>query len=110
MMLGVSKVALGGFISGLDNLTVCSMNHAKYQPYFGLTEPEAMALLSDMSFKMKRVMQHYNGYTVPFLTKGGNRVPMSVFNPWSIGNFKKIKKFDSLWVNTSSTLILQDFI
>jgi Predicted AAA-ATPase len=111
MILGVSKVAQSGFLSGLNNLIVCSMESTDYQPYFGLTEPEVRALLSDKSAEdMKLVKKHYNGYTVPFLTKGSKRIPVSVFNPWSIGNFKRFNLFNSFWVNTSSTLILKDFI
>jgi Predicted AAA-ATPase len=43
MILGVSNVAQSEFLSGLNNLIVCSMNHAKYQPYLGFTEHEVRA-------------------------------------------------------------------
>jgi Predicted AAA-ATPase len=119
MLIGVSKVAQSGFLSGLNNFTVSTMKHAKYQPYFGFTEPEVKIVLSDMSFKMKRVKKLYNGYTVPFLTqkdkensqsKKYKEKPVSLFNPWSITSYKESKELKSFWVNTSSTSILQDFI
>ena len=49
MILGVSKVAQSGFLSGLNNLTVCSMKDTRYQPFFGFTESEVIDLLSDTS-------------------------------------------------------------
>jgi predicted AAA-ATPase/PD-(D/E)XK nuclease superfamily protein len=112
MILGVSKVAQSGFLSGLNSLTVCSMKDAKYQPYFGFTEPEVKILLPDKLDKMERVKEYYNGYIVPFLTKKDKEkpVPMSVFNPWSIVSYKETNKLESFWMNTSSTLILKDFL
>jgi hypothetical protein len=59
---------------------------------------------------MLLVKKYYNGYTVPFLTKNSQEIPMSLFNPWSITNFRNIKKLESFWENTSSTLILKDFL
>jgi Predicted AAA-ATPase len=113
MVVGVSKITQNGFLSGLNNLVVCSMKSTNYQPFFGFTEPEVKILLSDTpNDEMKRVKEYYNGYIVPFLTEDDKRVPipMNVFNPWSIGNFKNCQTFESSWANTSSILILKDFI
>jgi predicted AAA-ATPase/PD-(D/E)XK nuclease superfamily protein len=110
MILGVSKVAQSGFLSGLNNLTVCSMKDAKYQPFFGFVESEVKMLLSDKLDKMKRVKKLYNGYTVPFRIGKTKEIPVSLFNPWSIACYKVSNKLESFWMNTSATLILQDFI
>jgi Predicted AAA-ATPase/PD-(D/E)XK nuclease superfamily len=111
MIFGVSKIAQSGFLSGLNNLTVSTMKDTEYQPFFGLTEPEVMDLLSDTSAEdMKLVKKYYNGYIVPFLANPSNRIPMSLFNPWSITKFKDEKEYKSYWENTSSTLVLKDFI
>src|ERR1700679_1137885 len=110
MLIGVSKVAQSGFLSGLNNLTVSTMKDTEYQPFFGFTEPEVIALLSDAPINMPLVKKYYNGYIVPSKIKDGIRVPMSLFNPWSITNFKDEQIFRSFWMSTSSTLTLKAFL
>src|ERR1700679_665059 len=113
MLVGVSKVAQSGFLSGLNNLAVYSMKDAKYQPFFGFTESEVTILLPDISVDdMDRVKKLYNGYIVPFRSKKKKEkpIPMSIFNPWSISSYKESEELESFWVNTSSTFILKDFL
>jgi predicted AAA-ATPase len=110
MIVGVSNVIQNGFGSGLNNLTVYSMKDSRYQPFFGFTESEVNHLLSDTLVNMDLVKKHYNGYVVPFRIRKCKRVPMSLFNPWSIVNFKETKKFDSFWMNISPALILKDLL
>ena len=77
---------------------------------FGFIESEVNNLLSDTLVNMDLVKKHYNGYIVPFRIEDSKRVPMSLFNPWSIDNFKETKKYESFWMNNSSVLILNDLL
>ena len=96
LLIGCSKVAQAGIFSGLNNLTVHSINNdSKFNTYFGFTEDEIKESLKEYNLEetFADVKYWYDGYDFNGKT---------IYNPWSVTNYLDKKKFDYYWVNTGS--------
>jgi hypothetical protein len=97
VITGVFKIAKSGLFSGLNNSSDYSILSEQYAEYFGFTEGEVDALLTEANIKDKKiksaVRDWYNGYNIGGLT---------IYNPWSIINFFTRLKIAPYWVNTES--------
>ncbi|MCT4509583.1 MAG: ATP-binding protein [Tepidibacter sp.] len=102
LLTGINRVAKNNIFSGLNNLTVYTVNSSKFSNRFGLVEREVKKLFKhfgiDYSLEIKK---YYNGYKF-----GSNRV----FNPWSILSYIHKSSLDPYWVNTANPEILKDKI
>jgi Predicted AAA-ATPase len=107
MVLGVTEMAQNEQYSGLNNLPVYSMQDAKYQPFFGFTEPELISLLSDTrKSDMESLKKEENDYLVPFLAENDQEIQIRIFNPWTYAILKRTGKYTKFWSNTYHCLIL----
>lgn len=96
IMTGITRVSKESIFSDLNNLSVITTTSDMYATCFGFTEEEVFASLEDfcMGDKKEDVKQWYDGFTF-----GGHR---DIYNPWSITNYLKEKKFRPYWASTSS--------
>jgi hypothetical protein len=100
VLTGIQRVAKENIFSGLNNLTVCSVDEDYLSEYFGFTTQETKGLLEYYGLELNDdVKNMYNGYRI------GNH---DIYNPWSIINYADIKKLKNYWVNTSSNKMIRD--
>ncbi|SHJ53957.1 AAA family ATPase [Tepidibacter formicigenes] len=100
LLTGINRVAKNNIFSGLNNLTVYTVNSSKFSNRFGLLEREVKELFKhfgiDYSLEVKK---YYNGYKF-----SSNRV----FNPWSVLSYIHKSSLEPYWVNTANPEILID--
>jgi hypothetical protein len=94
LLFGVSRVDKSGYLSGLNNLKVFSMQNIKFADCFGFTESEVSILLqhNKKEGKLEDVKTWYDGY------RAGNDIHLS--NPWSINSYLDEGTLEARWVNT----------
>ena len=93
-LVGVSRVAKSGYLSGLNNLKVFPMHDKKFADCFGFTEDEVSILLqhNNKEDQLDGVMQWYDGYMA------GNNIHL--YNPWSINSFIDGGDLKAHWIDT----------
>ncbi len=100
IMTGVTRVSKESMFSGLNNLQVITTTSNRYATAFGFTEEEVFDALDafGMGEEKERTKQWYDGFTFGTHT--------DIYNPWSILNLLKERKFDTYWANTSSNSLV----
>ena len=100
ILTGIQRVAKENIFSGLNNLTVLTVNDSEYEDCFGFTEEEVRKLLNDFDLEFTdEVKEMYDGY------RFGNK---DIYNPWSVTNYAVRKRLAPYWVNTAENSILKD--
>lgn len=104
LMTGITRVSKESIFSDLNNITVVTTTSDLYTDSFGFTQQEVWDALDeyDLSLKKETVREWYDGFT--FGQKTG------IYNPWSILNYLKFRKFSSYWANTSSNSLVGKLI
>ena len=90
--------------SDLNNLVVVTTTSNQYETAFGFTEEEVFNALDEqgLSDKKQEVKSWYDGFTF-----GDSR---DIYNPWSIINYLKYKKFTTYWADSSSNGLINNLI
>ena len=90
--------------SDLNNLVVVTTTSNQYETAFGFTEEEVFNALDEqgLSEKKHEVKSWYDGFTF-----GDSR---DIYNPWSIINYLKYKKFTTYWADSSSNGLINNLI
>ena len=90
--------------SDLNNLVVVTTTSNQYETAFGFTEEEVFNALDEqgLSEKKQEVKSWYDGFTF-----GDSR---DIYNPWSIINYLKYKKFTTYWADSSSNGLINNLI
>ncbi len=103
ILTGITRVSKENIFSGLNNLEIDTVVNGIYGNDFGFTEAKVKQLLLyyQMEEQHQEVRHWYNGYQF-----GEERV----YNPWSLINYVKHKKFKTYWVNTSSDGLIKDLL
>ena len=103
-MTGITRVSKESIFSDLNNLTVITTTSDLYSDCFGFTQPEVWSVLDEygLSSKKNEVKDWYDGFTFGQTT--------DIYNPWSILNYLKFKKFSTYWANTSSNSLVGKLI
>jgi Predicted AAA-ATPase/PD-(D/E)XK nuclease superfamily len=104
VLTGILRVSRESLFSGLNNLKVYSVLHAKYSAYFGFTEQEVADLLhqANLTEKSQEIKDWYNGYKI------ANQL---VYNPWSIVNcIGENGILEPYWVNTSDNALVKNLL
>ena len=104
MMTGITRVSKESIFSDLNNLKVVTTTSEEYATCFGFTEEEVFAALEEFQLADQKdaVKQWYDGFTF------GSQ--QDIYNPWSITNYLKEKKFLAYWASTSSNGLVNRLI
>ena len=104
IMTGITRVSKESIFSDLNNLVVVTTTSNQYETAFGFTEEEVFNALDEqgLSDKKQEVKSWYDGFTF-----GDSR---DIYNPWSIINYLKYKKFTTYWVDSSSNGLINNLI
>ena len=104
MMTGITRVSKESIFSDLNNLKVVTTTSEEYATCFGFTQKEVFAALEEFQLADQKdaVKQWYDGFT--FGSQQDN------YNPWSITNYLKEKKFLAYWASTSSNGLVNRLI
>ena len=99
LLVGVSRVAKSGYLSGLNNLDVFPMDDdQEYADKFGFTEEEVSIILQhyNKEDQLMGVKKWYDGYMA---SKGR----IHLYNPWSINKFIKSNDLKAHWIDTGKS-------
>lgn len=104
MMTGITRVSKESIFSDLNNLKVLTTTSEEYATCFGFTQEEVFAALEEFQLADQKdaVKQWYDGFTF------GSQ--QDIYNPWSITNYLKEKKFLAYWASTSSNGLVNRLI
>ncbi|MDE7327813.1 MAG: ATP-binding protein [Lachnospiraceae bacterium] len=104
LLTGITRVSKESLFSGLNNLIVVSTTSSLYADSFGFTQEEVSAALKEFGLDEQegKVQFWYNGFTF------GDRT--DIYNPWSITNFLKLRKFQCFWADTSDNALVNELI
>lgn len=96
IMTGITRISKESIFSDLNNPTVVTTTSDLYADCFGFTQQEVWAALKEYGLEDKKalVSEWYDGFTFGEKT--------DIYNPWSITNYLKYRKFSTYWANTSS--------
>ena len=104
IMTGITRVSKESIFSDLNNLVVVTTTSNQYETAFGFTEEEVFNAIDEqgLSEKKQEVKSWYDGFTF-----GDSR---DIYNPWSIINYLKYKKFTTYWADSSSNGLINNLI
>ena len=104
IMTGITRVSKESIFNDLNNLVVVTTTSSQYENAFGFTEQEVFAALDEqgISDKKEEVKIWYDGF------KFGDK--KDIYNPWSIINLLKFKKFETYWADSSSNELVNELI
>ncbi len=104
VITGIYRVAKESIFSDMNNLDVSSITTDTYVDKFGFVEQEVeeLAKYYGLNYKIDELKNWYNGYVF-----GENTI---IFNPWSVLNYIKYKKYQPYWVNTSSNDLIREIL
>ena len=104
IMTGITRVSKESIFSDLNNLVVVTTTSNQYNTAFGFTEEEVFTALEEqeISDEKEKVKEWYDGF------KFGNK--KDIYNPWSIINYLKFKKYETYWADSSSNGLVNELI
>ena len=104
MLTGITRVSKESIFSDLNNLVVVTTTSQEYADCFGFTETEVFHALDERGLgdQKEAVKLWYDGFKFGELE--------NIYNPWSITNFLKFKRFRFYWVNTSSNGLVSQLL
>ncbi|PKC01269.1 DUF1703-domain-containing protein [Rhizophagus irregularis] len=104
LLVGVSRVAKSGYLSGLNNMQVFPMHDQEYADKFGFTEDEVSIILQHYKkSQAKKVKDWYDGYMA-----SNGTIPL--YNPWSINKFISTNRLEAHWVDTGGTATIKQLL
>ena len=109
VLTGCLRISKESIFTGLNNLSVHTIQDAIYDEYFGFTDPEVRQLLEyyGISGKYEEVREWYDGY------RFGKK---EVYCPWDVLHYVKDHLFDPdaepklYWANSSSNSIVKSIL
>ena len=103
-MTGITRIGKESIFSDLNNLAVVTTTSDAYSEAFGFTQREVSQALREyrLSEQEADVRAWYDGFSF-----GAHK---DIYNPWSILNFLKYKRFEAYWANTSSNSLVGKMI
>ena len=104
IMTGITRVSKESIFSDLNNLVVITTTSNQYNTAFGFTEEEVFTALDEqgISDEKEKVKEWYDGFTF------GDK--KDIYNPWSIINYLKFKKYETYWADSSSNGLVNELI
>lgn len=104
LMTGITRVSKESVFSDLNNLVIITTTSQAYADSFGFTQDEVFEALKEYGLESKKqeIKLWYDGFTF-----GDTK---EIYNPWSILNYLKTKRFSPYWANTSSNRLIGTLI
>ena len=104
IMTGITRVSKESIFSDLNNLVVITTTSNQYNTAFGFNEEEVFNALDEqgLSDEKEKVKAWYDGFTF------GDK--KDIYNPWSIINYLKFKKYETYWADSSSNRLVNELI
>ncbi len=104
IMTGITRVSKESIFSDLNNLVAVTTTSNEYETSFGFTEDEVFNALDeyDLSDKKEEVKTWYDGFIF------GDK--KDIYNPWSITNYLKYRKFKTYWADSSSNGLINNLV
>ena len=104
IMTGITRVSRESIFSDLNNLVVVTTTSNLYETAFGFTEQEVFDSLDEFGLSDKKddIKAWYDGFMF------GDK--KDIYNPWSIINYLKFKKFTTYWADSSSNGLINSLI
>ena len=104
LMTGITRVSKESVFSDLNHPVVITTATTMYETAFGFTENEVFQALTEyhLQDKAKEAKRWYDGF------RFGDCSHM--YNPWSVINYLKYKRFAPYWANTSSNTLVGKLI
>ena len=109
VLTGCLRISKESIFTGLNNLSVCSINNNAFSQYFGFTESEVRKMLEyySLSDRFNEIKKWYDGY------RFGRT---EIYNPWSIVQYcnsalhNEEECLQPYWSNTSSNSVIRKLI
>ncbi len=103
LITGITRISKESLFSDFNNPKVITTTTEQYATCFGFTEDEVFAAMDEYGFDCKDKMKNwYDGFTFGKVT--------DIYNPWSVINSIKDRKFLPYWVNTSSNSLVNKLV
>ena len=104
LMTGITRVSKESVFSDLNHPVVITTATTMYETAFGFTENEVFQALTEyhLQDKAEEAKRWYDGF------RFGDCSHM--YNPWSVINYLKYKRFAPYWANTSSNTLVGKLI
>jgi hypothetical protein len=103
LITGITRISKESMFSDLNNPKVITTTSEEYATTFGFTQDEVFAAMDEYGFTDKQGMKRwYDGFTF-----GG---VSDIYNPWSVINALRSRRFAPYWVNTSSNALLNNVV
>ncbi len=104
LMTGITRISKESVFSDLSNLRIVSITTNSYTDSFGFTWEEVESALKEYGLEAQgqEVKSWYDGF------RFGER--KEIYNPWSVLNYLKEKRFAAYWANTSSNRLVNQLI
>jgi hypothetical protein len=99
LITGITRISKESMFSDLNNLKVVTTTSTEYATAMGFTEEEVFAAMDEYGITTKAEMKlWYDGFTFGEVT--------DIYNPWSVINALRSRKYAPYWVNTSSNSLV----
>ncbi|MCD7764157.1 MAG: ATP-binding protein [Lachnospiraceae bacterium] len=104
LLTGITRITQESIFSDLNNISVVTTTTEQLEDSFGFTEEEVFSALENygLSDNMDKVRYWYDGFQ--FGKHSG------IYNPWSILNYLKARKFSTYWMNTSGNALVGNLV
>ncbi len=104
LLTGITRITQESIFSDLNNLAVVTTTTEQFEDCFGFTEQEVFAAMDAYGFsdQKEEARRWYDGFQF-----GSHK---GIYNPWSILNYLKYKKFAPYWMNTSGNTLVGNLV
>lgn len=104
LMTGITRVSKESVFSDLNHPVVITTATTMYETAFGFTENEVFQALTEyhLQDKAEEAKRWYDGFRFGDCSH--------IYNPWSVINYLKYKRFAPYWANTSSNTLVGKLI
>ena len=109
VLTGCLRIAKESIFTGLNNLSIFSINNIQYSEYFGFLDNEVQEMLKyyGLAEKYELIKDWYDGYQF------GN---FEIYCPWDVSNYVEWLRYEpeafpqAFWINTSGNEVIRQFL
>ncbi len=103
VITGITRITKETIFSGLNNISIYSIEEKSFDDTFGFTEEEVNQALNyyNLMPDATLIKKYYDGY------RYGDK---ELYNPWSVLKYLEQKEIRNYWVKTSSLKLIRDLL